>query len=120
MGNSTPVADLMVVSPVQHEMFLVDVKGLRKNSVWLVRRKTPRNKLFYIFALVPTERLNRFVIMTQKQVHEILDDKLRRKLRRMPLGQRKRGEIRLRKTEGVGSQSEAISPYENKWKTLPK
>ena len=28
MGNAAPVADLMVVSPVQREMFLVDVKGL--------------------------------------------------------------------------------------------
>jgi hypothetical protein len=101
-------------------MFLVDVKGLREDSVWFVRRKPPRNKLFYVFAVVSTERLNRFFIVTQKQVHRILDDKLKRKLKRMPLGQRKRGEIRLRKTEGAGSQSEAISPYENKWKALPK
>jgi hypothetical protein len=27
MGNATPLADLMVVSPVQRENFLVDVKG---------------------------------------------------------------------------------------------
>ena len=120
MGNSTPLADLTVVSPAQHKMFLVDVKGLRKDSVWFVDRKPPRKKLFYIFALVPPESSNRFFIMTQKQVHKILEDKVRRKLRGMPSNQRKRGEIRLRKTEGIGSTSEVVWPYENKWKVLPK
>ena len=27
-GHTTPVADLMAVSPIENEMFLVDVKGL--------------------------------------------------------------------------------------------
>jgi len=120
MGNSTPLADLMVVSPVQHEMFLVDVKGLNENNVWVVRRKTLRKQLFYIFALVPTGGSNRFVIMTQEQVHRILDDKLRRKLRRMSPGRRKAGKKRLRKLEGVGSRSKAVLLYEDKWQVLPK
>ena len=39
MGNATPLADLMVVSPVQRENFLVDVKGLYRINPWLVKRK---------------------------------------------------------------------------------
>jgi hypothetical protein len=34
MGNATPVADLMLVSPKLKRMFLIDVKGLyRKNPL---------------------------------------------------------------------------------------
>ena len=45
MGNTTPIADLMAVSPVGREMFLVDVKGYRRN-LFLVKR-TPANARLY-------------------------------------------------------------------------
>jgi hypothetical protein len=45
MGNTAPVADLMVVSPVQREMFLIDVKGLYRPNPWLLKRKEVRANL---------------------------------------------------------------------------
>src|SRR5258707_5950153 len=41
-GHTTPVADLIVVSPVNREMFLVDVKGLYQKNSWLIKLKLPR------------------------------------------------------------------------------
>jgi hypothetical protein len=39
MGDTTPVADLMVVSPERREMFLIDVKGLYRPNPWVIKRK---------------------------------------------------------------------------------
>ena len=41
MGNTTPIADLMVVSPIGREMFLIDVKGLYRRNPWVLKRKVP-------------------------------------------------------------------------------
>src|SRR3954471_20125474 len=60
MGHSTPLADLMVVSPVGKKMFLVDVKGLYRLNPWVVRRKPDRAGFFYILAFVPDDAANRF------------------------------------------------------------
>jgi hypothetical protein len=38
MGNATPLADLMVVSPKLKKMFLIDVKGLYRPNPWVVKR----------------------------------------------------------------------------------
>jgi len=61
MGNRTPLADLMVVSPVQKEMFLVDVKGLFRKNPWIVKRKPVRDNLFYILAFVPRDEDNQLL-----------------------------------------------------------
>jgi hypothetical protein len=66
-GHTTPVADLMVVSPEAKEMFLVDVKGLYRKNPWLLKRKSPRANLFYILAYVPPDEPNQFFVMTQQQ-----------------------------------------------------
>jgi hypothetical protein len=39
MGNATPLADLMVVSPALKSNFLIDVKGLYKPNSWPIREK---------------------------------------------------------------------------------
>ena len=65
MGNRAPLADLMVVSPKQKEMFLVDVKGQYSKAFWIVKPKQAREKLFYILALVPAGEANQFFLMTQ-------------------------------------------------------
>src|SRR6188768_1987465 len=65
MGHATPLADLMVVSPVRKQMFLVDVKGLYRPNPWVVKRKPTRAALFYILAFVPNDAANRFFILTQ-------------------------------------------------------
>jgi hypothetical protein len=74
MGNSTPLADLMVVSPAG-QMFLVDVKGVATRTCWLVSRKVTRDSLFYVFAFVPSgDTQNQFFIMTHAEVNEAIHD----------------------------------------------
>ena len=68
MGNH-PVVDLMVISSNQTS-FGIDVKGLYKPNFWGVRAKPPKVNLFYVFALVPDDRPNRFFILTQAQVND--------------------------------------------------
>lgn len=81
MGNATPLADLMVVSPVRKLMFLVDVKGLYRQNPWVVRRKQARDGLFYILAFVPNDAANRFFILTQEQVNAYVRQELVRSRR---------------------------------------
>jgi len=78
MGNRTPLADLMVVSPEKKEMFLVDVKGLYRKNPWIVKRKAVRQELFYIFAFVPTDEDNQFFVMTQAAANKLIQRELRR------------------------------------------
>jgi hypothetical protein len=85
MGNH-PSADLMVISP-KGVRFSVDVKGLHRKNFWQVRKKekTP-DKLFYVFALVPskTGSRNRFFVLTKSQVNAGIrhDDAHARAIRR--------------------------------------
>jgi hypothetical protein len=70
LGNH-PAADLMVVSP-RGDHFLIDVKGLRGGSTWLVKRQTPIKNLFYVLALVPPGKSNQFFIMSQAEADAII------------------------------------------------
>jgi len=76
MGNATPLADLMVVSPARKLMFLVDVKGLYRPNSWVVSRKQARDGLFYILAFVPDDAANRFFVLTQEQVNAYVRQEL--------------------------------------------
>jgi hypothetical protein len=76
MGNSTPLADLMVVSPKLKQMFLVDVKGLYRRNPWIIKGKSVRASLFYVLAYVPTGEPNQFSVMTQAQAHEHIHEEL--------------------------------------------
>ena len=78
MGHTTPVADLMVVSPNLKRMFLVDVKGLYRRNPWLVKRKTLCDNLFYVLAYVPTDAANEFFVLTQAQANQFVADELKR------------------------------------------
>jgi hypothetical protein len=78
MGNTTPLADLMVVSPKLRKMFLIDVKGLYRQNPWLLKRKSPRENLFYVFAYVSTNESNQFFIMTQGQANRFIRNELKR------------------------------------------
>lgn len=77
-GNAAPVADLMVVSPVKREIFLVDVKGLYRMNPWIVKRKSPRAMLFYVLAYVPTDAPNEFFILKQQDVDALITAELKR------------------------------------------
>lgn len=56
MGNATPLADLMVVSP-RKSSFLIDVKGQRTSGFWQVRdREEVRDDLYYVMAFFGVKR----------------------------------------------------------------
>ena len=77
-GHATPIVDLMVVSPVKREMFLVDVKGLYRKNPWLIKRKEQRKNLFYVLAYVPTGEPNQYFIVSQENVLSIIKGELHR------------------------------------------
>jgi hypothetical protein len=77
MGNDTPLADLIVLTP-GGKMFLVDVKGHYLRNAWGIRRKEARDNLFYILAYVPDDRPNQFFILKQKDVHACIELELKR------------------------------------------
>ncbi len=77
LGNTTPTADLMVISP-SGKMFLVDVKGLYRTNPWLIKRKPIRANLFYVLAFVPTGGPNQFFMLDQKQVKILIQAELKR------------------------------------------
>jgi len=74
MGNTTPMADLMVGRP-SGEQFWVDVKGLSKPNAWLVTPKPALTGLYYILVLVGRERaLDRFFLLTQPECNRLIDE----------------------------------------------
>jgi hypothetical protein len=78
MGNATPVADLMVVSPIKREMFLVDVKGLYRTNPWVIKRKAARAALFYVLAYVPPGAPNEFFVLRQQDADALIAAELKR------------------------------------------
>jgi hypothetical protein len=55
MGYNTPLADLMVTSPKNREMFLVDVKGLAYENYWQIKRNL-QDLAFFMFSHLFPER----------------------------------------------------------------
>src|SRR5258708_33582416 len=78
MGNGTPLADLMVVSPGSTKSFLIDVKGLYKPNPWVIKKKATRDNLYYVLAFVPDDTNNRFFVLTQKHVNGYIRTELAR------------------------------------------
>ena len=77
-GHTTPIADLMVVSPMKKAMFLIDVKGLYRPNPWLIKRKALRDNLFYVLTFVPVDRPNEYFVLDQRQVHSLIEKELGR------------------------------------------
>jgi hypothetical protein len=77
-GHTTPIADLMIVSPVRKTMFLVDVKGLYRMNPWVIKRKPTRSNLFYILAFVPTDQPNRYFVLSQRDINRHVASDLKR------------------------------------------
>jgi hypothetical protein len=69
MGNTTPLADLMVVSP-KGEMLLIDVKGLYRPNPWIIKRVFVREGVF------PQDGRDR-VIVRPFQAHQLRSNELR-------------------------------------------
>jgi len=78
MENATPLADLMVVSPMLKKNFLIDVKGLYKRNSWKIKTKATRDNLYYVLAFVPDDNKNRFFILSQEQANTHVRDELAR------------------------------------------
>jgi hypothetical protein len=77
-GHTTPIADLMVVSPCTKTMFLIDVKGLYRMNPWVIKRKPVRSNLFYVLAFVPTSQPNRYFVLSQKEINQYVESELAR------------------------------------------
>ena len=77
-GHTTPIADLMAVSPKTKTMFLVDVKGLYRMNPWVIKRKAKHDNLFYILAFVPTDESNRFFVLAQSDINRHVKSELTR------------------------------------------
>jgi hypothetical protein len=108
MGNATPLADLMIVSPKRKLMSLIDVKGLYSHNPWLLRRKAQRDDLYYVLAYVPpAPAQNQFFVLTQAQANQLVEEELKR----------------LRRKDGYpveGFLWKLALPFENAWNTLPE
>jgi hypothetical protein len=107
MGNATPLADLMVVSPKIKRNFLIDVKGLYRPNPWIIKKKDARDDFYYVLAFVPDEGHNRFFILSQADVNQYIRDEL----------------DRLRRPDDysmTGITWQQAEHHENDWGALPK
>lgn len=74
MGNSTPVADLMVGHSSTGDQFWVDVKAQWEHNAWWGKAKIDRPKLFYVLVLVAkTYGSDRFFVLTQQEFNALVD-----------------------------------------------
>jgi hypothetical protein len=104
MGNTTPMADLMVGRP-SGEQFWVDVKGLSKPNAWLVTPKPALTGLYYILLLVGYERpRDRFFILSQLDFNDLIRQYLANHLHAKPIPSVNWGDA---------------FQFENRWETLP-
>jgi len=111
LGHNTPLADIMAISPEQHRMFLIDVKGLAGRNYWQIVRKEPRSDLFYVLALVPRDSPNEFFIMTQEAVNAgVAAEFSRLRPEKQVLGE---------KANRLGLRWGDAGPFANRWDILP-
>jgi hypothetical protein len=107
MGNSTPLADLMVGYQSSGIQFWVDVKGNSAQRGWFCREKPSFPRLYYILVGVGMHRENdRFFILSQDKLNELI----RQDLARHP----------LQKPGWDGVIWKDALPFENAWNTLPR
>lgn len=106
-GHTTPIADLMVVSPITKAMFLIDVKGLYRMNPWVIKRKPVRSNLFYVLAFVPTSQPNRYFVLSQKEINRYVKSEL----------------VRLKRPDDypmTGMTFKQATAHEDDWLTLPQ
>jgi hypothetical protein len=105
-GHTTPIADLMVVSPIEKAMLLIDVKGLYRPNPWLIKRKPLRDNLFYVLTFVPVGQPNEYFVLDQGQVHSLIESELER----------------LKRADDypvTGFSYKLAEPYREAWTRLP-
>ncbi len=106
-GHTTPLADLMVVSPITKTMFLVDVKGLYRKNAWIIKQKQQRPDLYYVLAYVPENETNHFFVLAQQDATKLIQSALRR--RNLP-----------ETYQVTGFPFSLAEKYKEKWDVLPK
>jgi hypothetical protein len=112
MGNSTPIADLMVGTR-SGEQFWVDVKGLAAKNDWFVRPKREHKNLFYILVCLSplaeagtTREPDQFFVLTQQEANRLEEEyRLARPHNKTTLA--------------PGFKFGAAEPYRDDWKKLP-
>ncbi len=72
MGQSTPVADLLAMSP-SGAMCSIDVKGQSNKSYWIIKPKPKTAGLHYVLCLVQVSQRSRFFVLTQDEVTALSD-----------------------------------------------
>lgn len=114
LGNNTPLADLVALSPIDKKTVLIDVKGLARANYWRIKAKPPHPNLFYILALVPENAENQFFILTQGEVNQFIDEEFERcRPEQKDLGKEK---LQL----GVRWKDADQETFRNAWRRLPR
>jgi len=108
LGNA-PVADLLVVSP-RGKHFMIDVKGQATRNFWIIKRRAPRDDLFYILVYLPkgNERPRFFILSSSELMEEREEYRRHIELK----GRKYRDEL------GGINWSTALK-YEDRWDGLP-
>ena len=105
MGNTTPIADLMVGHSATGEQFWVDVKAQWEENAWWGKAKSLRLKLFYV--LVKVGKIygdDRFFILNQLEFNTLDEDYRLAHPTQKPVG---------------GFDWNYPIPYEGHWEKLP-
>jgi hypothetical protein len=109
MGNSTPLADLMVARQDGSPPFWVDVKGLGADGAWLIRRRPAvTENLYYVLVRVGRTRGDdRFFVLSHRQVGDLIaaQDEIDR--------------AKGLRDIGGGFPWRGAAPHENAWTILP-
>lgn len=106
MGNTTPIADLMV-GLRDGRQFWVDVKGLSFNTAWPLSPKRTMSELYYILVRVGEDRRqDRFFILTQSEANQLVA----RYIETHPTNSRK----------WSGFDWKDALAFENQWHVLPR
>ena len=115
MGNH-PSVDLMVVSPEGRTQFGVDVKGLHARNHWVVKPKEKRGELFYVLALVPAGKPNRYFVLSQDEANAeiaINEEACERRAR-------DRGQPATPGFEGIPFAAADVDAHRDAWGKLPR
>ena len=104
MGNHTPLADLMCISP-EKTAFLIDVKAMEKPNFWLIRQRAEvRHDLYYAFVLINQTVPTRIFIASHADVHRLVEEYV-------AVNERRKGY--------PGVNWSTVHPFENMWDRLP-
>jgi hypothetical protein len=107
MGNNTPLADLMVVSPETKKDVPCGCEGALFAKCMGNQTQGARDNLFYVLACVPNDRANQFFILKQEDVHAYIELEFKRL--KWPKGHKL-----------TGISWEQAEKHQDRWGILPR